>query len=119
MKPSSAKAKGRETENLAADFAALCTSWPIERRRTNGPKDRGDLAGFPTWLAVEVKSSIGELDKGMDQAMTEAVNAEAQYPLLVCRRKRSDVARWYAGMPYLQMLQLIMELDGYKGEANT
>lgn len=117
MKPSSAKAKGRETENLAADFAALVTGRPIERRRTNGPKDRGDLAGFPTWLAVEVKSSMSELDKGMDQAMVEALNADAQYPLLVARRKRSDVARWYAGMPYLQMLQLIMELEAHKGEA--
>jgi hypothetical protein len=117
VKPSSAKAKGRETENLAADFAALVTGRPIERRRTNGPKDRGDLAGFPTWLAVEVKSSMSELDKGMDQAMVEALNADAQYPLLVARRKRSDVARWYAGMPYLQMLQLIMELEAHKGEA--
>lgn len=54
MKPATAKAKGRETENDCATF--LQQWWPdAERKRLKGNKDEGDITGIG-YRVIEVKS---------------------------------------------------------------
>jgi hypothetical protein len=54
MKPGTAKAKGRDTENDCVNF--LLQWWPdAERKRLKGEKDEGDVTGIG-YRVIEVKS---------------------------------------------------------------
>lgn len=113
MKPATAKASGRETENRWASFLTwawgVSTRWRVERRRQAGSKDKGDLAGVPGWT-LEVKKSLTALNTGLNEAAKEAVNAGTYwYAALLRRRGVSEEGLWAVVMTAYQWARLVAE----------
>ena len=110
MKPGTAKAKGRDTENRLV--AHLRThGWPhAERRRLTGAADQGDITGIPG-VCVEVKSGARlDIAGWLDELYDEMDNAHASTGFVAVRPKgRPDPADWYAVLPLPLMLELLKE----------
>jgi hypothetical protein len=102
VKPSTAKAKGRSTENELCEWIRS-QGYDAERRRLNGPKDKGDLMiGALPNLVVEVKSGAGpwKMTEWIRQTEAEIKNAEADVGLLAIRPARAPtVADWVGIIP--------------------
>lgn len=100
MKPSTAKAKGRDTENRVVAWLRDHGVVNAERRRLNGSADQGDITGWPG-VCLEVKSAatlripewMAELDVEMDHAHA-ATGAVIARP-----RGKPDVDDWWVIMP--------------------
>lgn len=104
MKPSTAKTKGRETENLAATWLANRLGYSIERRRLSGSADRGDLSGLPDTV-VEVKSAAHWSPlRWLREAETERQNDKARLGVVVARPK---------GKPNPDDWVVIMSMDSF------
>jgi Holliday junction resolvase len=102
MRPSTAKAKGRSTENELVEWIRS-QGYDAERRRLNGSKDKGDLtiAKLPN-LVVEVKSGAGpwKMTEWVRQTEAEVKNADAAVGLLAIRPARArSVAEWVGVIP--------------------
>lgn len=85
MKPASAKAKGRNAENLWVDWLQANGWRYAERRRLTGVKDRGDIAGTPniTW---EIKSHrTMHLPQWMRETEQERLNNHDPIAVLVVK----------------------------------
>lgn len=117
MKPASAKAKGRETENILAAWLSAWFRRRIERKRQTGAHDQGDLTGLPDWT-MEVKSASGRLAESLDQARTEWNNTvpRPRWFVLFARRARlpKQPQAWYAVMPVWQWAAIALELERYR-----
>lgn len=105
--PQASKAKGRERENRCVTW--MSRWWPnAERRRLNGTKDRGDLAGVP--YVVEVK---GEqrlcVPQYLRELAVEKVNAGEEHGFVMVWQNRSR--------PFFIVDEVTMEhfLDGLYG----
>lgn len=99
MKPSTAKAKGRETENLfVAYMQRVAGLVHLERRRLKGGKDEGDVTGWPG-VVVEVKSGASlSIPQWLRELDVEIVNAHADpVPsfLVVRPKSKRDPAGWW------------------------
>lgn len=83
----SAKAAGRAWEKAIVDYLHL-RGWPhAERRRLEGSKDRGDIAGIPG-LVIEAKNTKTiSLAEFLDEAGVEAENAGAAYGVAWIKRR--------------------------------
>lgn len=111
MKPATAKAKGRETENLLVGWLRA-RGVPAERRRLAGAADRGDIAGFagPAGeCVVEVKSGARlDLAGWTEELRREQFNAGAATGIVAVRPKgRPDPADWWAVLPMPAALELL------------
>jgi hypothetical protein len=104
----SAKAAGREWEGRVALF--MSDVWPkVERRRQAGRFDRGDLINTEPWV-VECKATRTiDLAGGCDEARQEAVNAGAQWWVLVVKRRNKPASRAYVVMDLQQFHDLIAQ----------
>lgn len=106
---SKAKAKGTAAETAVVRYLAGLT-WSggtklfphVERRALNGTLDRGDIAGIPG-VVIEVKAAERlALAAWQRETLTEMANANADFGLLVVKRKYKPIHQWDAYMPAVQ-----------------
>ena len=110
MKPSTAKAKGRETENQAVEWLREQGWTEAERRRLQGCEDQGDVAGVPR-LCIEVKSAADwKPVQWLRETTVETVNARADLGFVMARPKGgTNVADWAIIMTPATLLRLLKE----------
>lgn len=110
MKPSTAKAKGRETENQAVEWLREQGWTEAERRRLNGDTDKGDVAGV-TGMCIEVKSAAEwKPVQWMRECTVETINARAELGFVMARPKGGvDVNKWAIIMTPATLMQLLTE----------
>lgn len=116
MKPSTAKAKGRETENMFVAWLHAFGVKAAERRRLNGVLDKGDIAGWydnsgERSVCIEVKSGAQlSLPKWISELRAEMLNSKADAGFIAIRPKgKPDVQDWFAVLPMPEMMQLMYE----------
>lgn len=107
MKPSTAKAKGRDTENRFVDYLARWVPH-CERRRLAGTADRGDITGMPGFV-WEVKSGARvDIAGWLAELEVEIRNDRADMGAVVVRPKGApDPEGWYTVMPLPAMMRLL------------
>ena len=98
--------KGASFEQLVADYlAAALDDDRIERRVKHGTQDRGDIAGLRIRgkrAVVECKNHQRmELSAWLDEAERERGNDDAEFAIVVHKRKGCGVAK--AGRNYVTM----------------
>jgi hypothetical protein len=101
-----------ESEIVAALVRA---GWQhAERRRLEGARDRGDIAGVPG-VVIEAKSANRiELARAVDEAVAERENANAEVGVAWIKRKgKARAEDGYAVLPGWQLMQLLKEA-GYQ-----
>lgn len=110
MKPSTAKSKGRETENIFVEYLIEHGVIHAERRRLNGSFDQGDVTGWPG-VVVEVKSGAKlDIAGWLAELKVEMLNAEAEMGFVAVRPKGKPNAKdWFALMPVDLLMQLMKE----------
>jgi hypothetical protein len=108
---SSAKAAGSSHEKTTADaFAWHLKDDRIERRVTNGAKDRGDIGGVRTRdgqrLVVECKNTATlSLAAWVREAQQEAINDNALAGIVVHKRRgKADPLDQYVTMTMRELL---------------
>lgn len=108
MKPATAKAKGRATEQMLCDWLVANGVPGAERRRLAGIEDRGDVAGWPQ-VCIEVKSGAKiDLAGFLAELSREQRNAGAAYGFVAIRPKgKPRVDDWYAVLPLPALVELI------------
>ena len=90
MKPATAKAKGRATENQAVEWLRANGYPDAERRRLNGSNDLGDLTGCGPGICIciEVKSAAAwHPVRWLRELRTEMTNARAAIGFVMARPK--------------------------------
>jgi len=107
VKPSTAKAKGRDTENKACAWLntyGLLT----ERRRLNGNEDEGDIAGWPG-VCVEVKSAAHiDIPRWLRELTVEMRHANAATGFVLARPKgQPHPENWWAILPTPVLMELM------------
>lgn len=114
MKPATAKAKGRETENQAVAWLIEQGWTEAERRRLQGVLDKGDVAGVPGFC-IEVKSAATwKPVQWLRETTVEQANADEPYAFCMARPKGgTDVNDWVIMMTPAQLLQ-ILEAGGLR-----
>jgi hypothetical protein len=116
LKPSTAKSKGRDTENRVVAYLRSY-GLKVERRRLTGTSDQGDIAGWNTdkgSVCVEIKSAatwsplrwLGELDD-------EADNCAAETGFVVARPKGKPDPEDYVVLIRLPWFMELMREAGY------
>ena len=110
MKPATAKAKGRETENQAVAWLIEHGWVNAERRRLQGSLDQGDVSGVPG-ICVEVKSAAQwQPVKWLRETTAETINAKAEIGICFARPKGgTNVDDWVILMTPATLLQLLAE----------
>lgn len=110
MKPGTAKAKGRETENQAVGWLRERGWSEAERRRLQGSFDQGDVAGCPG-LCIEVKSAATwKPVQWLRETTVETVNARADIGFVMARPKGgTNVEDWVVLMTPATLMQLLTE----------
>lgn len=111
MKTSTAKSKGRDTENRFVSYAR--TAWGlvnIERRRLTGSSDMGDIAGWPG-VCVEIKSGARTNIAGwLTELAVEKSNSHATTGFVAVRPKgKPDPEDWYCVLPLPALMALMAE----------
>ena len=108
MKPATAKAKGRDTENRAVEWLRE-NGWPYaERRRLTGQDDQGDIAGMPG-ICVEVKSAAAWTPmRWLAELEVEVANAGAEVGFVLARPKgRPNPDDWAVITTPAQIVELL------------
>lgn len=111
MKPSTAKVKGRETEQRFVDYLRANGAPYAERRRLNGSADRGDIAGVPG-VVFEVKSGARlDIAGWLAELAAEVANDRADHGAVIVRPKgKPDPAEWFAVLSVPDLLRLLAEV---------
>ena len=112
MKPSTAKAKGRETENAFVQWMKNRWGKKVERRRLTGAQDQGDISGWDN-VCVEVKSGASiDLPGWLKQLEDEKINSDSEFGFVAVRPKgKPDPEEWYAVMSLPDLVLLLMDLE--------
>lgn len=120
MKPSTAKAKGRDTENLFVDYAHMWGVLHAERRRLTGANDCGDIAGWPG-VCVEVKSGTRlDIAGWLHELEREIVNSGADTGFVAVRPKgQPHPSKWFAVLPLPVLMRLMLDAGRMKAEDVT
>lgn len=110
MKPSTAKAKGRETENQAVEWLRAQGWTEAERRRLQGVLDKGDIAGVPG-MCIEVKSAATwKPVQWLRETTVETANAGEPIGFCMARPKGgTNVDDWVIMMTPAMLLELLSE----------
>ena len=116
MKPATAKAKGRETENQAVAWLREHGWVNAERRRLTGAEDQGDVTGAPG-LCIEVKSAAAwKPVQWLRETTVETVNARADLGFVMARPKGGvNVDDWVILMTPATLFQLLGEAGRTQG----
>ena len=114
MKPATAKAKGRATENQAVEWLRSHGWIHAERRHLAGNNDLGDIVGIPG-MCIEVKSAATwQPVKWIRQTETERANTHADVAFCMARPKGgTNVDDWIILMTPAQLLDLLTQ-TGWK-----
>lgn len=110
LKPGTAKAKGRATENQAVEWLREQGWTAAERRRLQGAFDQGDVAGVPG-ICIEVKSAATwQPVQWLRETTVETVNAEAELGFVMARPKGGVIVDgWVIMMTPATLMQLLTE----------
>lgn len=110
MKPSTAKAKGRDTENRFVEWARAHGLPNVERRRLSGTEDQGDIAGWPG-VCVEVKSGARvDISTWLAELAVEVDHSGADVGFVVARPPSKPQADdWYCVLPLPSLWQLLTD----------
>lgn len=116
MTPATAKAKGRETENLFVEYLRAHGVPYAERRRLTGSADQGDITGWPG-MVVEVKSGARvAVAKWLSELAAEKRNAAARSGFVAVRPKgKPDPDGWYVVLPLPELMDLLEEAGWTSG----
>lgn len=108
MKPSTAKAKGRETENLVVEWLRKQGWIHAERKRLQGSADQGDITGIPG-MCIEVKSAAHwQPVEWLRQTEIERMNSMAEVAWCIARPKGKPVVDdWVILMTPAQLMELL------------
>jgi len=118
MKPSTAKAKGRECEKAWVNFLKENGVPNAERRRLNGVEDRGDISGWNSseaqehggWrICSEVKSGgVIKTAEWLRELKAEITNDNSDSGHIVVRPKgKPRVEDWFVIMDVLGFMDLM------------
>lgn len=120
MKPSTAKAKGRETENSFVQWMWDRWNRVVERRRLTGAQDKGDISGWPD-VCVEVKSGAKvSIAKWLSELEDEMKNSESRYGFVAVRPPGNPHPDgWYAVMPLDLAVANQIELEEAKASVDA
>lgn len=115
MKPSTAKAKGRETENNFVRYMKDRWHKKVERRRQKGSKDEGDISGWDN-VCVEVKSGSGKtvnINGWLRELAAEMEHSDSDFGFVAVRPqgKPQPEDGWYAVIPLEDLMQLYYDLE--------
>lgn len=93
---SASKQKGTRAESATVDYLRSQGFPHVERRASNGVKDRGDIAGIPA-VVIEVKDTRrAELAAHLDEAKVERDNDGAEIGALWHKRRgKGSPADWF------------------------
>lgn len=109
MKPATAKAKGRETENALVAWLRVNGVPYAERRRLTGSKDQGDV----TWPGVCVECKSGarlDIAGWLDELAAEMIHSRAETGFVAVRPKgRPAPDDWFAVLPLPVLMQLLID----------
>ena len=110
MKPSTAKTKGRETENAFVAFLRSHGIEHAERRRLTGSADQGDITGWPG-VCVEIKSGATlAIPKWLAELDAETRNAHADIGFVAVRPKgKPDPKDWFVILRPESLMDLMAE----------
>ncbi len=108
MKPSTAKAKGRATENQAVEWLISVGFDQAERRRLQGVEDQGDIAGI-AGVCIEVKSAATwKPMQWLRELVAEKRNSRAHTAFVMARPKGgTDVWDWPIIITPAQLLEFL------------
>lgn len=109
----SAKKAGSSFERKVADYLKECLGADIDRQVKTGNKDKGDIRGVYLHtkpLVIECKDYGGrhQLPEWLEEAETERGNADAEYGIVVWKRRGTqDPAEQYVSMTLETLAQMI------------
>lgn len=109
----SAKQAGSSFERKVADYLKACLGADIDRQVKTGNKDKGDirgvyLAGKPVVIECKDYGGKHELPKWYGEAETERGNADAEYGVVVWKRRgTTKPAEQHVSMTLETFAQLI------------
>ena len=107
--------KGAYWEHRLASYLACELGLPVERRVTNGAKDRGDLTGIP-FVVVEAKNEKRiDLPGYLREAERERANDGAKLGVVMVPYAHHGVGDGYAVVRISDMAHILRVL--VKGEA--
>lgn len=116
MKPSTAKAKGAQTESMFVEFLQSNGVPNAERRHLQGVLDEGDIAGWVKGdgsrkVAVEVKSGGSiNLPQWIRELEAEVANSKSETGFIAIRPKgKPNPEEWWAVMPMQSFMELMKE----------
>lgn len=119
MKPSTAKRKGAETEEMFVKYLHSKGIVNAERRHLTGANDKGDIAGWvqrdgSKSVAVEVKSGAQlTIPQWLKELTVEVKNAKADTGCVAVRPKgKPNPSDWFVVIP-MEMYMELMEEAGY------
>lgn len=106
MNPS--KQKGTAAETAVVGYLQTHGFPYAERRTLAGSSDRGDIAGIPG-VVLEVKNCARmELAGWVDEAATEAGNADVDvYAVVHKRRRKGNPGDWFVTLPLSVFCEVI------------
>lgn len=113
MKPSTAKAKGRATENQAVEWLREQGWAHAERRRLAGVEDQGDVTGIPG-ICIEVKSAAQwKPVQWLRECSVETQHANAALGFVMARPKGGTNVDDWVIMLTPQTLMLLLDDAGW------
>ena len=103
------KAKGTAAETAVVRWLRDHGFPFAERRALHDRDDRGDVAGIPG-VTLEIKACRRlELSTWIDEASTEATNANTSiYAVVHKRRGKGDPGDWYVTLPLAVFAELML-----------
>ncbi len=107
MKPGTAKAKGRQTENILVEWLRLHGVPYAERRRLAGAADQGDVTGWPG-VCIEIKSGARlAISTWLKELKSEKLNSKANIGFIAVRPKGlPDPDDWFVVLPLPELMDL-------------
>ena len=107
------KQKGTAAETAVVRYLQANGFPYAERRALHGTVDKGDITGCGP-LVFEVKNHKEfDLSGWLNELMRETDNAQADYGVLVVKRRgHVDAGQWYAMMPF-EAITALLKQAGY------
>lgn len=103
------KRAGARFEQQVADYLATNGFPYAERRHTNGPKDRGDIAGVPGWTLEAKAERTMDVAGALNESAKEAANAGTRWHAAILKRRRRSIADAYVVLPLYLFAELVRE----------